>query len=246
MFSLAKLKQSYKTKIMLMNNVIKMVVFDMAGTTVDEDNVVYKTVQKAINETGFDLTLDQVLAQGAGKEKLQAIKDILSTYTTNTDLHLAQNIYQNFIGQLGEAYRTLNILPQKNAAELFAALKTRNILAVLDTGYDRQTAQTIVDKLGWKESADFDLLVTASEVEKNRPNPDMILYAMKKFDITDGKKVVKVGDSAIDIEEGQNAGCGLSIGITTGAHTREQLQAANPDHIIDNLIDLLPLIDGQR
>jgi len=229
-----------------MNNAIKMVVFDMAGTTVDEDNVVYKTVQKAINEAGFDLTLDQVLAQGAGKEKLQAIKDILSAYTTNTDADLAQKIYKSFIAQLGDAYRTLSILPQKNASELFTALKERNILVVLDTGYDRQTAQTIIDKLEWEESIDFDLFVTASEVEKNRPDPDMILFAMKKFDIADGKNVVKVGDSAIDIEEGQNAGCGLSIGITTGAHTREQLQAANPDYIIDNLIELIPIIDGRQ
>lgn len=229
-----------------MNNVIKMVVFDMAGTTVDEDNVVYKTVQKAINEAGFNFTLNQVLAQGAGKEKLQAIKDILNTYTTNTDPGLAQRIYENFIGQLSDAYRTLNILPQKNAAELFTALKERNILVVLDTGYDRQTAQTIIDKLEWKEGVDFDLLVTASEVEKNRPNPDMILFAMKNFDIADGKDVIKVGDSAIDIEEGQNAGCGFSIGITTGAHTREQLQAANPDYIIDDLIELIPIIDERQ
>ena len=29
---------------------IELVVFDMAGTTIDEDNLVYKTVQKVINE----------------------------------------------------------------------------------------------------------------------------------------------------------------------------------------------------
>ncbi|MBS1527010.1 MAG: HAD family hydrolase, partial [Bacteroidetes bacterium] len=60
-----------------MTHAIKMVVFDMAGTTVDENNVVYKTVQQAINQAGFNVTLDEVLAQGAGKEKLQAIKDVL-------------------------------------------------------------------------------------------------------------------------------------------------------------------------
>ena len=35
---------------------IKLVVFDMAGTTVDEDNVVYKTVRTAINFAGYDFT----------------------------------------------------------------------------------------------------------------------------------------------------------------------------------------------
>lgn len=55
---------------------IRMVVFDMAGTTIDEDNVVYKCVQKALNEYQIPATLEQVLEFGAGKEKLQAIKDV--------------------------------------------------------------------------------------------------------------------------------------------------------------------------
>ena len=50
-------------------------------------------------------------------------------------------------------------------------------------------------------------------------------------------------DSTIDIEEGKQAACKMNIGITTGAHTRQQLQSANPDHVIDNLLDLLPLLD---
>ena len=48
---------------------IKLVVFDMAGTTVDEDNVVYKTVRDAINAAGYEFSLEQVLTHGAGKEK---------------------------------------------------------------------------------------------------------------------------------------------------------------------------------
>jgi phosphonatase-like hydrolase len=227
-----------------MENRIKMAVFDMAGTTIDENNVVYKTVQKAINEEGFVLSLEQVLAQGAGKEKLQAIKDVLSAYADNHDESLAEKIYQNFIVHLSDAYGMLEILPQPNAVELFAALKERGILAILNTGYDRHTAQTILDKLRWEKGKQIDDLVTATEVEKNRPNPDMIWYAMEKFGIKDSKTVIKVGDSTIDIEEGKNAGCLLSIGITTGAHGRGQLESAHPDYIIDNLMELLPIIDS--
>ncbi len=71
----------------------------------------------------------------------------------------------------------------------------------------------------------------------------MIWLAMEQFGITDASEVVKVGDSIIDIEEGQNAGCGISVGITTGAHTRAQLESANPEAIIDDLLELLPLLD---
>lgn len=221
-----------------------MVVFDMAGTTVNENNVVYKTLQKSINEAGFDFTLDQVLAQGAGKEKLQAIKSILEVYAGKTDDELADAIYSKFIVHLANAYETLEILPQDNAKELFEALAERDILVVLNTGYNRETAQSLIDKLGWEKGVEFDSLVTATDVNKNRPNPDMILFAMEQFDITDGNEVVKVGDSIIDIEEGRNAGCILNVGITTGAHTYEQLQSANPEYIIDNLLELLPLVDN--
>ncbi|NHA02357.1 HAD-IA family hydrolase [Mucilaginibacter sp. HC2] len=226
-----------------MNSTIKMVVFDMAGTVVNEDNVVYKTLQKAINEAGYNFTLDEVLAQGAGKEKLQAIKSILSVYAKNDDEALADSIFTNFMAQLKDAYAELNVLPQDNAAELFAALKERKILTVFNTGYNRATAQSLVDKLGWKKGVEFDSLVTATDVSENRPNPDMILFAMQQFGITNGNEVVKVGDSIIDIEEGRNAGCIYSIGITTGAHTFEQLQSAKPDYIIGNLLELLPVLD---
>lgn len=225
-----------------MKNNIKMVVFDMAGTTVNENNVVYKTLRIAINEAGFDFTLDQVLEQGAGKEKKQAIRAILTAFASIQDEELTDNIYKNFFEKLTEAYNREEILPQNNAAELFAELKKRDILSILNTGYDRTTAQSIVDKLGWKEGEDFDGLVTATDVGRNRPEPDMILFAMKRFNLTDASQVVKVGDSAIDIEEGRNAGCGLSIGITTGAHTAAQLQTAQPDQIIDDLMEVLSLI----
>ena len=58
---------------------VQLIVFDMAGTVVNEDNVVYKTLQKVINQKGFELTLDFILEHGAGKEKHQAIKDIFVT-----------------------------------------------------------------------------------------------------------------------------------------------------------------------
>jgi len=222
---------------------VKMIVFDMAGTTVNENNVVYKTLQKTINEAGFNFTLNQVLEQGAGKEKLQAIKSILNIFDDNNDSELADNIYQNFIVQLAIAYKDLKILPQDNAVELFAELKKRNIITILNTGYNRETAQLLLTKIGWQKGIEFDDLVTASDVKKNRPDADMILFAMDLFNIKNGNEVIKVGDSIIDIEEGKNASCILTIGITTGAHTQQQLQSADPDYIIHNLLEIINLLD---
>jgi phosphonatase-like hydrolase len=223
---------------------ISMVVFDMAGTTIDEDNVVYKTLQRAINKEGFDLTLEQVLEVGAGKEKLEAIKSILKSFAGNTDKDLADGIYSDFLVLLSKAYENINVGPQPNAEELFKILKERGIRVVLNTGYNEEIAESLVKKLGWKKGIEFDSLITSSDVEKNRPDPEMIDLAMDIYGIRDPKKVIKVGDSIIDIEEGQNAGCGINVGITTGAHTFYQLQSANPDFIIHDLLELVPIIDA--
>jgi phosphonatase-like hydrolase len=221
---------------------VRMVVFDMAGTTVDEDNVVYKTLQKTINERQFDFTLDEVLAEGAGKEKLQAIRSILASKEMS-DETLATDIFGTFLQQLEVAYQTLDVKEQRHASHTFKELKERNIYVVLDTGYNRETAESLIKKIGWEKGVHFDLLVTASDVNQNRPYPDMILLAMEKLNVQSGELVIKVGDSGIDIQEGQNAGCLYSIGITTGAHTRQQLAEANPDFIIDSLLEVIPIVD---
>ena len=222
---------------------IRMVVFDMAGTTVNEDNVVYKTLQQVINNAGHNFTLNQVLAVGAGKEKLQAIKDILKSGNGLQDDQFAEHLYRIFDTTLKNAYDNIDVNPQGGAEELFKLLKQKNILIILNTGYNAITANRLLTKLGWKIGEQIDGLITASDVTANRPMPDMIQLAMKQFLITDASEVAKVGDSIIDIEEGKNAGCSLSIGITTGAHTQAQLTTANPNYIIHHLMELLPLLN---
>jgi phosphonatase-like hydrolase len=221
-------------------NMTSMVVFDMAGTTVDENNVVYKTLHAAIVNAGIPVSLDDVLLHGAGKEKLQAIKDVLTSQGHETIQ--AQAIYHYFIGALENAYENLEVTPCSNAETVFALLKKQGIKVVLNTGYNRATATSLLSKLNWSEGEDIDLLVTASDVSNNRPAPDMIDYAIKHFAITDPTTVIKVGDSAIDIEEGKNAGCGKTFGVTTGAQTREQITVAYPTAVVDDLLEILDKI----
>jgi phosphonatase-like hydrolase len=221
---------------------VKMVVFDMAGTTIDEDNVVYKTLQQSIELAGYPCSLEQVLAEGAGREKYQAIQNILKVFHHLTDDSICKTIFADFVIRLSAAYQHLPVQPMPGALELMHQLRNNNVKVVLNTGYNITTAQTLLHKLGWKESVDYDALITASDVSNSRPAPDMIQMAYRKFQLTNGNETIKVGDSIIDIEEGRNAGCLLCIGITTGAHTREQLLSAHPDAIIDNLLQLIPLL----
>lgn len=222
---------------------LQLVVFDMAGTTVDEQNAVYKTVHRALLRAGYEVGLETVLLHAAGKEKFKAIRDVIAFLEggpANNETIL--DIFHDFETLLDAAYDTLQPLPMPGATAVLAQLKAKGVRVALNTGYKRAVAETLLQKLGWEAGREFDLLVTATEVSNGRPAPDMILYAMRALGVTDATLVAKIGDSIVDIEEGKNAGCGIVAGVTTGAQTRDQLATAQPTHIFDHLEALLPVV----
>jgi phosphonatase-like hydrolase len=224
----------------------ELVVFDMAGTTVDENNVVYKTVRAAINAAGYSFTQQDVQSAGAGKEKSQAIRDVLALDGNEHSEEEIAKIFADFKVRLKQAYQDLNVTEQPAASEVFANLRERGIKVVLNTGYDRATAEGLINKIGWLIGPDIDALVTASDVTHGRPGPDMIHRAMELTGVSVAENVVKVGDSEIDIEEGKNAGCGMTFGITTGAQLESQLQQSEPTAVIASLRELLTHLDAPR
>lgn len=215
---------------------IKLTVFDMAGTTVNEDNVVYKTLQQALSKEGYNVSLDTVLEFGAGKEKYKAIEDILKSIGNVGDItKTAKTVFKLFKSSLKNAYQNLEVTPYEGVESLFKVLRANEITVVLNTGYDSETANTLLKKLNWEVGTTVDALITADDVKIGRPTSEMIDKAMEMFDISNPKQVLKAGDSIIDIEEGKNANCGITVGVLTGAHTRAQLQQANPSFILNSL-----------
>ncbi|AZB18929.1 HAD-IA family hydrolase [Chryseobacterium indologenes] len=212
---------------------IELLVLDMAGTTIDEDNVVYKTLTDAVNEYGYSVTLEKVLIHCAGMEKLEAITSLLKDIRGNEAD--AQPIFENFSENLRFAYRNLEVKPINGTEKFLLSMKAQNKKVVLNTGYTHEIAQQLLDKLHWKENVHFDALITADDVSESRPSPAMINLAMKKFNITEPAKVLKAGDSVIDIEEGKNAGCGLTIAVLSGAQNRTELEKAKPDYILNTI-----------
>jgi phosphonatase-like hydrolase len=210
----------------------------MAGTTVNEQNVVYNTLREVVAETGLDISQEEANNLAAGKEKRQAIRDLLAFGNVNVTDSLIEQLYTRFLDLLQRAYADLDVKPMPGSESVFRFLKENDIKVVLNTGYNRETALHLLKKLNWKIGTIIDGLVTASDVERSRPFPDMITLALKQFGIDDPASVVKVGDSVVDIAEGKNAGCGITVGVTTGAQSREMLETASPTYIFDDLGEL--------
>jgi phosphonatase-like hydrolase len=167
----------------------------------------------------------------------------------------AQQSYLDFKDILENYYRTNPIYPTEGCEELFAYLHKHNIRIALTTGFYRQVANIILEKLGWLQSlhegyinlentTGIHLSVTPDEVVgEGRPSPKMIQYAMEKFGITDPQEVINIGDTPVDLAFGKNAQVRLALGVCNGTHSRSQLEGHPNDGLLDKISDLITLID---
>ncbi|NRB50038.1 MAG: HAD-IA family hydrolase [Saprospiraceae bacterium] len=222
---------------------VKLVIFDMAGTSINEDNLVYKTIQRMMTLHGVAVSLDTVLELGAGKEKRTAIADIAEVVVGSKGVSSdwVDNVHQAFKEALDQAYETEHMEVFPSVHKVVKKLRTEGIKVGFNTGYSRPVAERILARCGVKVGEDIDALATADDAANGRPAPDMIDFICHQLDIP-AKHSVKIGDSAIDIEEGRSAGVKLAIGVTTGAQTRELIAKAEPDHILDDMLELLPIL----
>lgn len=222
---------------------IQLLIFDMAGTAVNEDNLVYKTMQSVLVESGLDISLETVLLHGAGKEKQGAISDIIFELDgLRPKEDRVRKLYFDFKFRLEAAYDLypLEIFP--SVKKIISLSRAQGMKVAFNTGYPKVIAERILEKTKVTIGKDIDLLMTADQVANSRPAPDMINAICERLQI-DASKAIKVGDSAIDIEEGKAAGVKYSIGITTGAQSRSMLKAAQPDFIIDDMLELQSIIE---
>jgi phosphonatase-like hydrolase len=224
---------------------IKLVVFDIAGTTVKDDHNVSKAFKAALKKYNYDVPLEMINPL-MGYEKNQAITQMLHLHEADESkisAELVNNIHREFVKQMIHFYQfEPGIEPLPNVEETFAALHKAGVLVGINTGFSKDIAETVVNRLQWKEKGLIDYLVGSDEVELGRPHPFMIQKIMKESGITDPLEVVKVGDTEVDVREGQSVGCKYVIGVTTGIFTREELEEYYPTQIIDNIAEVLDII----
>lgn len=225
---------------------IKLVVFDMAGTTVKDDHDVSKAFQTAMRKLHYEVPLE-LIEPLMGYEKTMAIRHILRLHEHNDakiTTELVEKIHKEFVKEMITYYQSapgIEALP--HVEETFAALHGRGIKVALNTGLSRDIADSIVNRLQWTKKGLVDYVTASDEVENAQPFPDMIQKAMMDCGIARSREVAKVGDTEVDVREGQKAGCKYVIGTTTGTFTREELEKYNPTHIIDDIAQVIDIVN---
>jgi phosphonatase-like hydrolase len=217
---------------------IQLVVFDLAGTTIDDRGMVLECFVETVR--AFDLSsTPEELNDLMGLNKREVLGMLAGRrYTPGSPEAelLAHKALAQFIERMSKAYDR-HLAPIPGAEETFAFLRARDIKIATDTGFDTTISSLIMQRLKWPGRL-IDMAITSSEVPRGRPAPYMIFQVMEQLGILDVHKVMKVGDSPADLEEGFNAGCGEIVGVLSGAHTAVTLGSYYHTRLIQSVADL--------
>lgn len=96
---------------------------------------------RAIQRAGFETDLDTVLDHLSGKEKLQAIRDVLAAITDGSaGEETAVAAHRDFVGLLDLAYAENTAKPMPGSELVFQTLQEKGVKVALNTGYSRPVA----------------------------------------------------------------------------------------------------------
>jgi phosphonatase-like hydrolase len=213
---------------------IQLVVFDMAGTTVNDEDGVNRCIRGALQAVGLAAAAPDV-NRVMGLPKPEAIALLIEQYGRTADLGpRVEEIHRDFVRRSTDFYASdPSVHEVPGASEVFGRLRSGGIRIALNTGFNRAITDVILGRLGWRGR--IDASIASDEVERGRPHPDMIRELMRRFDVSSSSRVAKVGDTPADLQEGHNAGCGLIVGVTRGTHTRAELEPFPHTHLIEDI-----------
>jgi len=199
------------------------VLFDLDGTLIDASEAICLSFNEALTRHGLKPLSDDTVKAAIGRPLRELFEE---------------QCRQVPVDDLIEGYKRafLRVAPGRSflmpgVQELVSLLSKRRKLGVVTSRSSAGTAQILRD-LGLLEY--FSLLVGIEDVEQPKPNPAPVLFALHKLEVT-AQKSVFVGDTTYDMEAGRRAGT-MTVGVTSGSHTKEQLLAAGADFVVSDLI----------
>lgn len=252
---------------------IRAVIFDWAGTTVDFGSLApVRTLERVFAEAGIAITEPEA-RRDMGIAKRDHISALLQTprisaawqeqYGHPPDEKDLDALYERFIPlQLACLKEYSQVIPR--VPEVAADLRARGIKIGSTTGYTRSMLDVVVaqaEESGYRPDCSF----SPEDVGAGRPFPFMVYAAAVKLQVYPLAAFVKVGDTAADIQEGLNAGVwsvgvaasGNGVGLSQAAFlaldpkerarklrkARQELQAAGAHYVVETLAELDGVID---
>jgi HAD superfamily hydrolase (TIGR01549 family) len=218
---------------------IEVVIFDLDGTLVTFDLDVkacrteivdYLAEQElprelfSMNETAFDMlvkTEKYLKSQSDGHSDFPAIKKYV------------QSIVEKYELQSAKKTKMFPGIP-----ETLKTLKEANLKLALCTISGRKAATFILQRFNLEQF--FDSVVTRDDVCDVKPHPEHLNAVLESLNVLPQNSVL-VGDSVKDVACASRVKV-LSVGVTTGLSSKDDLVAAGANYVASSANDVLELM----
>ena len=215
-----------------------LIIFDFDGTLGDTRRNIVTTMQMTIAELHLPNRSEEECAATIGLPLAECFRTLFP------------DIQEELITRCAETYRRLfnenlkTIHPEAfpGVVETLSVLHQEGFTLTIASSRSRNSLTELTRNMGVANYISY--ILGADDVKKAKPKPEPVLKTLADMHFDAGETLV-VGDMAVDIQMGVNAGT-KTCGVTWGNGTRDELVQAGADYIIDNIEELIRIEkDGQ-
>ena len=209
---------------------IKAVLFDLDGTLLDTNELIYTSFVKTFKDKlNIELKKEEV-TQFFGIP----LGDPFKKYTNSENVDELVAYYREY----NEAIHDTMCFAFEGVKELLTSLRDKGIKIAIVTSKRKELAERGMKIAGIYDF--MDVIITPESTTKHKPNGDPAIKACNDLGI-DPSEAIMVGDSPFDIYCGKNAGC-KTCGVNYTFIDLNVLKESEPDYFIDKPLDILNLI----
>ena len=210
-----------------------LIVFDFDGTLGDTQRNIVTTMQMTIAELHLPNRSEEECAATIGIPLAGCFKTLFP------------DIQDELIPRCAETYRRLfnenlkTIQPEAfpGVVETLSILHQKGLTLTIASSRSRNSLMELTRNMGIADYISY--LLGADDVKEAKPKPEPVLKTLADMHF-DARDTLVVGDMAVDILMGANAGA-KTCGVTWGNGTKEELENAGATFIIDRIEDLIEI-----
>ena len=214
---------------------IKLIIFDLDGTLIDTLEDIANACNHALQQCGHPTRAlaEYNMLVGRGIDNLFRGALPQGHKTEN----MVAQMREHFISYYNEHMYDFT-KPYEGILDTLKILSCKGVkFAVASNKYQQGTEQ-LVERF-FKEY-DFVRILGQREGKPIKPDPQIVLEAMKGIEGIRLEEVLYCGDSDVDMQTGINAGV-RTIGVTWGFRTREELESHSPFAVIDQASEIIDI-----
>ena len=205
------------------------VIFDWDGTLADTRRVVVSSFQQALREMHVQIS-DEFIERRIGIGSEETFREILRVSGTRFKEALIKSLVEKKIQ--AEIDLSSKVKLFEGAAEILESLHG-NVKLALASMNNRDVIDYMLSALNVRKF--FDAVLTVDEVQHAKPDPEIFLKCAVKLG-SSAEKCVVVEDSIFGVKAAKAAKMGC-IAVLTGVYSREELEKAGPDLIVNSLME---------